>query len=210
MASKINGLSKMALKINWLGFAAGAVTLVTLAMSFTNPWWQLTIGQSLIKITASPVRMGLGLFGTQLTVPLVWALNVVMILTFAASGIVMLIYSVFPTKPYAKHLLGFSWKKPLYSVIGFVVGLIIILLIMGQFGLYLPLNSSATVTLPSNWTQGATITALVSGKFQFTFMLALVAAGLCMAAKFTHGLFVEPLVPAEAAKAPVLPAAPVA
>jgi len=202
MASKV-------LRINWLGVAAGVVTLVTLAISFNTPWWQLTVGQDLIKVNASPVNTNFGLFGSQLTIPMIWALNVIMILTFAASGIVMLIYSVVPSKPYAKHLLGFSWKKPMYSVIGFVAGLVIILMLVGHFGLYLPLNSSATVTLPSNWTQGATVTALVSGRFQSSFVLALVSAGLCMAAKFCHGLFAKPLGRVEAASSPATPSTPI-
>ena len=195
------------LKINWLGLGAGVVTLITLAISFSIPWWQLTVGQNLVKINASPVNTNVGVFGTQLTVPIIWALNVVMILTFAASGIVMLIYSVFPAKPYAKYLLGFSWKKPTYAIVSFVAGLIIIMVLVGHFGLYLPLNSSSTITLPSNWTQGATVTALVSGKFQFSFLLALVAAGLCIAAKFCHGLFIEPLVSPETVSATPAPIA---
>ena len=67
--------------------------------------------------------MNFGLSGSQFTIPLIWALNLITILTFTACGIVMLIYSLVPTKPYAKQLLGFSWKKPLYTVVGFAVAL---------------------------------------------------------------------------------------
>ena len=163
----------MARKINWIGFAAGIVTLVMLAISFYEPWWQLTIGQNLIKINASPVNTNFGIFGTQFAIPMIWALNLITILTFSASGIIMLIYSLFPTKPYAKQLLGFSYKKPLYSVVSFVAILIIILLIAGHFGMYLPLNGSATVTVPGSWTMGATVSALVSGAFELPFFLAM-------------------------------------
>ena len=174
--------------MNWLGLAAGVVTLVMLAVSFYQPWWQLTIGQGLIKINASPVNTNFGLFGTQITIPLIWALNVVMILTFAASGIIMLIYSVMPMKPYSKHLLSFSWKKPLYAIISFIAGLIIILLLVGHFGLYLPINGSALVKLPSNLTpDGTTVSASVTGAFQITFWLAVVAMGLCIGARILHG-----------------------
>jgi hypothetical protein len=179
-------------KINWLGLSAGVVTLVMLVVSYFTPWWQLTIGQNLIKIGASPVNTSFGLFGSQFTIPIIWALNIVTILTFAASGIVMLIYSLLPTKPYARDLIGFSWKKPIYSVIGFAVGLIIVLVAAGHFGLYLPINGSSTVTLPSNWTQGATVTAQVSGTFQISFWLAVIATGLCILAKVFHGRFQQP------------------
>ena len=199
----------MGRKINYLGLAAGIVTLVMLAVSFYLPWWQITIGQSLIKINASPVNTTFGVFGTQLTIPLIWALNLITILTFAASGVIMLIYSLVPTKTYAKHLIGFSWKKPLYTIIGFVGSLVVILLLAGHFGLYLPLNGSQTVTLPSNWTQGATVTAVVTDTFEASFWLAVVAAGLCIAARFYHTHIQElpAAVPATAA-APAGPTAP--
>jgi hypothetical protein len=176
----------LARRINWLGLAAGIITLIALVISLYMPWWQLTVGQNLIKINASPVNTNFGLFGTQFTIPLIWALNLVTILTFSASGIIMLIYSLVPTKPYAKHLLGFSYKKPLYSVVSFVVVLAIILLIVRHFGLYLPLNGSATVTLPGSWTMGATVSALVSGTFQLPFYLAIVATALCITARLYH------------------------
>ncbi len=173
---------------------------MALVISLYMPWWQLTVGQDLIKINASPVNTNFGLFGTQFTIPMIWALNLVTILTFSASGIIMLIYSVIPTKPYAKHLLGFSWKKPLYSVISFVALLVIILLIAGHFGMYIPINGSATVTLPSNWTAGATVSALVSGTFELPFFLATPAAALCILARVFHGHFAPtPIQPAAAA-----------
>ena len=200
----------MARKINWLGFAAGVVTLVMLVVSFFEPWWQLTIGQNLIKINASPVYTSFGIFGTQLTVPLIWAANLVAILTFSACGIIMLIYSLVPTKPYAKQLLGFSYKKPLYSVVIFVAILVIILLIAGHFGVYIPLNGSATVTLPGSWTMGATVSALVSGAFQLPFFLAVAAAALCIAAKIVHGTIAKPIINPEAASPQTVTAAPAA
>jgi hypothetical protein len=111
----------------------------------------------------------------------------------------MLIYSLIPTKPYAKQLLGFSYKKPLYSVVSFVVFLVIILLIAGHFGIYVPINGSATVTLPGNWTMGATVNALVSGAFLLPFWLAVAAAALCLGARIIHGNIAKPIINPEAA-----------
>jgi hypothetical protein len=181
----------MGSRINWFGLAAGILTLIMLAISIYLPWWQLTIGENLIKINASPVYMNFGLLGTQFTIPLIWALNVITILTFTACGVMMLIYSLIPTKPYAKQLLSFAYRKPLYTVVSFAVVLIIIVLIAGHFGLNLPLNGSATVTLPGSWTQGATVSALVSGNFELSFWLAIVAAGLCFTARLFHGYFAK-------------------
>jgi hypothetical protein len=167
-----------------------------LAVSFYLPWWQLTIGENLFKINASPVYTNFGLFGAQFTIPLIWALNLITILTFTACGVIMLVYSLFPTKPYAKQLLGFSYRKPLYTVVSFAVVLVIIILIAGHFGLNIPLTGSATVTLPETSSMGVTVSALVSGNFQLSFWLAIVAAGLCIAARLYHS---------RAAKVPTAP-----
>ena len=187
----------MNVRINWLALAAGIATLIMLAISLYMPWWQLTIGENLIKINASPVYTNFGLLGTQFTIPVIWALNLITILTFTACGVVMLVYSLLPTKPYAKQLLSFSYRKPLYTVVSFVVVLLIIVLIAGHFGLSIPLMGSATFTLPGNLAQGATVSTLLSGNFQFSFWLAITAAALCIAARLYHS---------RVAKAPATPA----
>jgi hypothetical protein len=178
----------MGRSINWFGLSAGIITLIVLVISFYVPWWQLTIGQNLIKINASPVNTNFGLFGgAQFTIPLIWALNLISILTFTASGMIMLIYSLNPTKAYSKHLLGFSYKKPLYAVIFFAVGLAAIVMIAGFLGLSIPLMGSTTLTLPTQFiSSGLSINALASGSFQLPFYLAIVAAALCIAARLYH------------------------
>ena len=197
----------MVRKINWLGLAAGIITLVMLVISLFEPWWQLTIGQDFVRINASPIYMNFGLFGSQFTIPLIWALNIITILTFTACGIIMLIYSLVPTKPYAKQLLGFSWKKPLYTVVGFVVVLVVIVLVAGHFGLNIPLNGSATLTIPGSWTMGVAVTALVSGSFQLSFYFAVVGAALCLAARLYHGHILQPLIKPETIANPTASAA---
>ena len=93
-----------------------------------------------------PVNTNFGLFGgAQFTIPLIWALNLISILTFTASGMIMLIYSLNPTKSYSKHLLGFSYKKPLYVLISFAAGLVAIIIIAGFLGMSIPLMGSATL-----------------------------------------------------------------
>jgi hypothetical protein len=199
MSRKINWLS---LKINWLGLSAGIITLIVLAVSLYLPWWQFTVGQNLIRINASPVYTNFGLLSIQFTVPVIWALNLISILTFAACGVVMLVYSLVPTKPYAKQLLSFSYRKPLYTVVSFAVILIIIVLIAGHFGLNIPLMGSATLTVPGSWTSGATISALVSGNFELPFWLAIVAAALCMGARLYHSRVAKAPIASGTATAP--------
>jgi hypothetical protein len=186
----------MGRKINWFGLAAGITTLIVLVISLYVPWWQLTIGENLIKINASPVNTNFGLFGgAQFTIPLIWALNLITILTFTASGLVMLIYSLNPTKSYSKHLLGFSYKKPLYAVISFVAGLVAIVIIAGFFGMRIPLMGSTTLTLPTQFiSNDLSISALVSGSFQLPFYLAIAAAALCIAARLFHSHVAKPAI----------------
>ena len=118
-------------RINWFGLAAGIITLIVLVVSLFVPWWQLTIGDKLLQVNASPLNTNFGLLDLHFTVPLLWAWNLVSVLIFAAAGVVMLVYSIFPTRSYSKELLGFSYKKPLYILISFFIGLLIMIAIAG-------------------------------------------------------------------------------
>src|SRR5665647_1389598 len=169
--------------INWFGVAAGVTTLLVVAVSLFVPWWQLSVGEDLVQVNASPVNTNFGLFDTPFTVPLIWTLNLVSILTFVVSGAIMLLYSVVPTKPYAKELLGFSYKKPLYVVVAFLATLVALMSIAGALGLNLPLMGTANVILPANFTLGASISASVLAGFLFPFWLAITAAALCIGAR---------------------------
>lgn len=174
-------------KINWFGIAGGVLTLVVIVVSLYYPWWQLTIGENMMKVNASPMNTNFGLLGTQFTIPIIWALNIGSILTFLISGIIMLIYSVIPTRSYSKELLDFAYKKPLYSVVFSVVGLLIITLIaQAALGISIPLMGTATIILPSAFTMGVNISVLVSAVFQWPLWLAITAAALCISARIYH------------------------
>lgn len=193
--------------MNWVGLAAGIATLTVVVVSIFFPWWQLTIGQNLVKIDASPIYTNFGLSGTQFTVPLIWVLNIITILTFTACGVIMLIYSLLPTKPYAKHLIGFAYRKPLWAVLTFIIVLIAIKLGAGYFGLNFPLTGSATITLPTNWTMGATVSTVATGNFQVSFYFAIAAAALCLSARIYHFHFAKaPIAIVPSAEAQTAPA----
>jgi len=173
--------------INWLGVAAGITTLLVVAVSFFVPWWHLTVGDDILQVNASPFNTNFGLFGAAFTVPLILALNLISILTLLASGAVMLLYSFIPTKSYAKDLLGFSYRKPLYALIFFVLGLIVTVSIAGVFGLNIPLMGTSNSSLPSSLLMGASVSAPVSTSFLLPFWLAIVGVVLCFAARLYHG-----------------------
>jgi hypothetical protein len=174
-------------RINWFGLAAGIITLVVVVVSLFLPWWQLTIGDKLIQVNASPMNTNFGLLSLQFTIPLIWAWNLASILTFVAAGLIMLLYSVIPTKSYSKELLGFSYKKPIYALISFVVGLLVLVAIASFAGVSIPVMGSSNVALPTQFMPlGLSISVLVSANFQLPFWLAVVAAALCIAARLYH------------------------
>ena len=174
-------------KINWFGLAGGTLTLLVIAVSLVYPWWQLTVGDNLIKINASPVNTNFGFLGTGFTIPFIWALNVIGLLSLLLSGIAMLIYSVMPTKSFSKPLLDFGYKKPLYTFLFFLIGLLLVTVILQSvLSINLPLMGSATNTVPIPFASGVTLTVLLSAGFLWPFWLAAVAAGLCIAARIYH------------------------
>jgi hypothetical protein len=174
-------------QINWFALVGGILILVLLLVSFYFPWWQLIIGDNLLKVNVSPVNTNFGLLGTQFSIPLIWALNLGSIVTFLISGIIMVIYSFVPMKSYSKDLLSFAYKKPLYAVILCVVGLLIITFAMRVvLGISVPLTGTGTVILPSRLTMGFNISVASLSAFLWPFWLAIVAAGLCIAARVYH------------------------
>ena len=175
-------------KFNWFALVGGVTTILLIAVSAVYPWWQLTVGDDLLTVKASPVNMNLGFLDTSFTIPFIFALNMIGILSLLASGVVMLIYSVIPRKSYSMHLLGFGYKKPLYTVLFFVMGLLVTTVICQTvLNLNIPLMGSATSTLSIPLVSGITLTVLLSAGFQWSFWLAIAAAGLCIAARLYHG-----------------------
>jgi hypothetical protein len=174
-------------KFNWFGLAGGATTLVVIAVSLVYPWWQLTVGDDLMKINASPVNTNFGFLDTSFTIPFIWVLNIIGLLTLLLSGVAMIIYSVMPTKSFSKPLLDFGYKKPLFTFLFFVIGLVIVTIILqAVLNINLPLMGSATSTVPIPFASGITLSVLLSAGFQWSFWLAAVAAGLCIAARLYH------------------------
>ena len=174
------------MRVNFLALVAGILILAVLVLSFYVPWWQLTVGENIISVNASPMNTSFGLFGTGFRIPLISALNLISDLGLAASGVIMLLYAFLPDRHYSKHLIGFAYRKPLYILVGFIVGLFISIIVVGTFGIALPLVGSKTITLPANFTFGATVSTVVVAGFQLPFYLAIVAAVFSIAARIYH------------------------
>ena len=180
--------------MNWFGLAGGLTIVVLIAISLFVPWWQLTVGDGLVKANASPINTNFNFAGTSFTIPLIWALNVASIIFLSAGGIAMLVYSVSPSKSYSEKLLGFSYRKPLYAILLFVVVLILItFLVKSVFNFEVPLLGSLETTLPAEITNGTNVSVLMSANFVWPFWLALLATTLCIMAKFYHKRIDDPL-----------------
>jgi hypothetical protein len=176
-------------KINIVALVAGISTLLLIAVSIFVPWWQFTVGSPTIgAVNVSPVNLNLDLLGNAITIPIVYALNIAAALSLASGGIVMLIYSVRPDRSYSNKLLGFGYKKPLYAVIFFVIGLFAMGYLAQKFsGFAFPLIGAGTLSLPGSMApDGTTISVAVSAGFVWPFYFAVVVAGLCLAARLYH------------------------
>jgi hypothetical protein len=174
-------------KINFIALAAGISTLLLIAISLFVPWWQFTVGKPAIQVNLSPVNFNLSVNGVSVAVPLLEALNIACLLTMLAGGITLLIYSVKPTQPYSKSLLGFGYKKPLYVLVAFIVTLIAVpIALQAIVGLALPLMGSASITLPQSMSNGSNTSINVSAIFEWPFYFAIIATALGIAARIYH------------------------
>ena len=174
-------------QLNWFALIGGILILLLIPISIYFSWWQGIIGKNLITINASPVNTHITFLGNQFSAPLIWAMNLTGALTFLASGIIMLIYALIPGKPYSQDLLSFGYRKPLYTVVLYLVGLLVMTFATQAFlGQGIPISGSTNLTLPSSMTMGANISILVTSGFQWPFYLGIVAAGLCITARIYH------------------------
>ncbi len=189
--------------VNWFGLSGGVLMLVVVCLSVFTPWWQLRIGSNLVTINANPFYTNFGILGLNFVIPILFALNIGAMVLFTIGGVLLVLYSVKPKKNYAKDFLCYGYKRPIYTVVGFVVGLVILAYLIpgiagavsrGQLNIAtpaFPLIGSSTMQLPTSMFSGSSSASIQIGvtltaAFQYTFYLAVVAAGLAIVARFFH------------------------
>lgn len=184
--------------VNWFALVGGALTLVLAVASLFVPWWQVTVGQTLARIGFSPVSLSTNIVGYSVALPIIAAISWMFMLLLVSAGIVLVVYSIMPAKPYSKRLLGFAYKKPLGTLIAFLALVLLVTNSGTIFGmmvgganfsgadLNVPWFGAKTLQLPSSMTQGAINGIMVSAEFGWTFWLAVAVAGLCVAARIYH------------------------
>jgi hypothetical protein len=185
-------------KNNWLAVVGGVGTLLLIVISLYIPWWQFTVGNGnppIAQASFSPVTLNLSIFSTQLSMPLIMALNISSLLLLLSGGIIMLIYAIKPNQSYSKRLLGFGYNKALIAVIFFVVELVILVLGVKTFaGVNFPLMGTSSIQLPSSMIPaGMNLTISVSAAFQWPFYFGIAVAAICVAARFYHRKIANPL-----------------
>ena len=73
-------------KINWFGLVGGITVVALIIISMFVPWWQLTVGDDLVKVNASPPNTNLNFVSDSFTIPLIMALNFSNIISLTAGG----------------------------------------------------------------------------------------------------------------------------
>jgi len=194
-------------KLNWFALIGGILLLILIPISVYISWWKLSVGDDLLTVNASPVNTNFNVLGTQLSSGIMWAVNITSILVFLSSGIIMLIYSIIPAKPYAKDLLGYAYRKPLYMVVLYLAGLLVTMYAtQAALGIGVPLAGSSTITLPASLTMGANISVMISSTFQWPFWLAIATVALSITARIYHTRLSSPKQTIQiASKGPVAP-----
>jgi hypothetical protein len=136
--------------------------------------------------------------GYSVALPIIVAVSWMFMVLLVSAGVVLVVYSIMPSKPYSKRLLGFAYKKPLGTLIAFLVLLVLMTnsgtifgMMLGSSGLSgadlnVPWTGAKTLQLPSSMAQGVVRGIIVSAEFGWTFWLAVVASGLCVAARLYH------------------------
>jgi hypothetical protein len=170
-------------KINFIALAAGISSLILIVTSFFVPWWQFSAGSpASVQVNFSPVNFNVSHSGSSVAIPLILALNIACLLTLLAGAITLTIYSLKPTQPYSKQLLGFGYKKPIYTLAAFIAILIAVPILMQVLiGISIPINGSAVIS-PNGSNQSASVSAVLNWPFYFAF----VVTGLSIAARFYH------------------------
>ena len=182
-------------RVNWFALVGGALTIVLAASSLFVPWWQITIGQTLAKVGFSPVNLGTNIVGYSVVLPIVTAIGCMFFLLLVSAGIVLIIYSIIPGRPYSKRLLSYAYKKPLGTLIAFIVLMLFVTnagiifgMMAGSSGksgadLNVPWVGAKTLKLPSSMSQGILRGIAISTEFEWTFWLAVSVGVLCVAAR---------------------------
>ena len=180
-------------KMNWFGITGSISIFTVIVVSIFVPWWQVSVGSvdsPLANFQVSPMSNNFSFLGQTFTFPLIMAINISVIISLLAGGIAILVSSINPKKSYANKLLTFSYRKPLYALLIFVIGLFItIVLTKSVTGLDVPMIGSTNSAVDGSIIQSllgdiSISNVLFTAGFQWPFYLVIVSAILCITARY--------------------------
>lgn len=186
--------------MNWFGIAGSISIFSLIVISVFVPWWQVSVGSvdnPLATFQVSPMSNNFSFLGQTFTFPLIMAINISVIISLLAGGIAILIYAINPKKSYSKKLLDFSYRKPLYALLIFVIGLIItVALTKSMSGLDVPLTGSTNSAVDGSIIQSllgdiSITNILFTAGFQWPFYLVIVSVIFCIIAKYYDKKFLS-------------------
>lgn len=191
--------------INWFGIGAGILMLI---LPFLGAWWQAEVGSGAMELAFSPFYYHVSFLEQTLSSPLVSFFILAAQLTIIIGGVLMITGSIATDQWWGKKLMRFGAMKVFWFLI-----MLIALLLLGAFFVnnFLPnmlsgmagggggmttqlqvpyIMGSSTSTIQAS---GATISAPISTSLTPMFWVAVLTAGLGIAARIYHGRLVKKL-----------------
>lgn len=180
--------------INWPGLLC-AVTLsflLFISFAYKTPWWHLSIADKLGSIDISPLDVDITLMGEKMNAPIFWYFTLGSKFSFLLLAAIFTYYSIKARKEYSEELLDAVYKKPIYMVIGL---LLLSAISTFLFDFFLPFNIPnipivGTSTIVISF-EDVTLSVPVTASFTWVFWLALLCAGLALAARVYHSEFID-------------------
>ncbi|MEM2192656.1 MAG: hypothetical protein QXG38_03475 [Candidatus Hadarchaeales archaeon] len=109
-------------EINYLGAGLGVLMLL---LPFLGPWWIVEVGDGAFHFETSPFELNVRLAGMPLESPLIGLFLLATKISFLIGGTFVLLASIFPKSWWARKLFRFGVMKPLWSVVGLVITIVV-------------------------------------------------------------------------------------
>lgn len=189
--------------INWFGVAAGALMLI---LPFLGAWWRAEVGTGALEFGISPFYYNVSIMGESLTSSLVGYVVLAAQLTSIIGGALLIVGSLGTDQWWGKKLMRFGAMK----MVWFVVSLVAVLLV-GAFLLNNVLpgflsnagGGGADMQLEAPYLIGTSTSTIQQENVSFSapistsltpiFWVAVLTAGLGVAARIYHGKLMKKL-----------------
>jgi len=141
-------------QINWPRLVAGILMFI---LPFAGPWWTAEVGEGALEFGISPFDMRMVIGGQPLHSDLIGLFLLATKISFLVAGVFVVLSALSPRKWWSPHLCGFGIRKPLWSVVGIVLTLLLGAFFVNVFlpGLLSSMGEGAEVQLNVPYLAGA-------------------------------------------------------